>query len=133
MWGRKARRIADLEARLEVAQRKRESIPEPSWAPRRSVGDANRIHTLRVQRDAARQEAAIRAGKQVEYSNQAVANMRRLARALRACARYRAELADQAAVTDRLSDQLLNSIGYPPEYRALLNHPDTALTGEPPS
>jgi hypothetical protein len=61
---------------------------------------------------AARRENAARTGKQIDYSNRAVGNMRRLARALRACARYRAELAAQQRTVDRLSRQVLDATGY---------------------
>lgn len=53
------------------------------------------LRATEIQLGEARRENTLRLGKQIEYSNRAVANMRRLARAVRACARYRAELADE--------------------------------------
>lgn len=116
MRGKKANRIADLEARLEVALRDRPETPDPGWVQRRSAADAARIRELEWQ-------LRVVAGA---YRHQTT----RLHRALRACARYRQDTAHQAAVADRLSDQLLDAIDYPPELRARLNHPADTLTGE---
>lgn len=55
----------------------------------------------------------------------------RLNRALRACARYRTDAATQAAVTDRLTEQLFDSLGYDDVLRARLSpDPAAALVGE---
>jgi chromosome segregation ATPase len=83
------------------------------------------LRTTEDQLGQARRETALRIGKQVEYSDRAVANMRRLARAVRACARYRAELATQGVVTKRLTEQLFDAIGYQPGERILLARTNT--------
>jgi hypothetical protein len=75
MLNRKANRIADLEARLAVAQRSRPETPDPGWVQRRSTADAARIRQLEWQ-------LRVVAGA---YRHQTS----RLHRALRACARYR--------------------------------------------
>lgn len=78
--------------------------------------------TLRATEDqlgAARRENAVRTGRMLAYSNQAVDNMRRLARTLRACARYRAQIAGQRQEIRQLTD----SLGYLPVDRARLDTP----------
>ena len=55
---------------------------------------------------------------------------RRIKRLALACARYRAELAEQHAVLDRQTEQLFDAIGYQPDERALLQavRPAPAVT-----
>lgn len=86
------------------------------------------LRAAETQLGEARRENAVRTGKQVAYSNQAVGNMRRLARALKACARYRAELADQKQVIDRQGVQLLDAFDYAPGDRARLGLPAQEVT-----
>lgn len=130
MWNRKRDRILDLEARLEVALRARESGTETVLVPRRFAADAAKLRELETQRNLSTQ-AYLRQLVEAENANAAARAMAvRLKRALRACARYRAEAATQAAVTDRLTEQLLDAIGYPDADRARLNNPVHALTGE---
>lgn len=92
--------------------------------------DTARIKLLTVPRDAAMREVAEQKATADRYAKLTYAYGRRLHRALRACARYRQDAARQAAVADRLSDQLLDAIGYAPELRARLDNPAAALTGE---
>lgn len=120
MWNHKANRIADLEARLAVALRKREHDDTSESATAMEIHrlraelrrTRNALRTTEDQLAAGRRENAERARRQVAYSNQAVANLRRLKRALHACARYRAELAEQQRTTAWLGEQLLNSTGF---------------------
>lgn len=120
-WGRKKRRIADLEAHVRVLitdlKQARDDSDTHGWNARtaQAIADAliartrerddakRRLRATEDQLGAARRENALRSRKQVEYSNRAVAAVRRLARALRACARYRAEIATQDAVIRQLA------------------------------
>ncbi|HWN00047.1 MAG TPA: hypothetical protein VNO54_23620 [Streptosporangiaceae bacterium] len=86
------------------------------------------LRTAETQLGEAHQQITVRTRKQVAYSNQAVGNMRRLARALNACARYRAELAEQKHVIDRLTDQLLDAFDYAPGDRQRLGLPAQEVT-----
>ena len=108
MWFRKRDRIADLEARNSHLLRE---LEKARGAVVPSAGGTESLLVARLRTDLrralsdlreterqfgrARQEIAARSRRQVAYSNRAVANMRRLRRAVRACARYRAELSGQ--------------------------------------
>jgi predicted RNase H-like nuclease (RuvC/YqgF family) len=78
------------------------------------------------------QARADRLAEQLEEVRQApadadfVALQLRLERALRAAAGYRRELADQSHAADRLSTQLLDSMGYSRDERRALGLPVTA-------
>ncbi len=138
MWGRKRPSRADLDARNQILLQQNADLTEErdswKWAATHMAGSHENTLIRRTrERDQARrelhearQENAVRTGKQVEYSNRAVGNMRRLARALRACARYRAELAAQQAVVERQTQQLFDAIGYQPAERKLLNAGEVA-------
>nr|WSX48859.1 hypothetical protein OG409_07810 [Streptomyces sp. NBC_00974] len=87
MWGRKSADIADLKRKNRVQAAEIADLKDELRATRYAARTATRLYA----EDSRGQ---------------------RLARALRACAGYRAELGRQARVTKRLSDNLLDSVGH---------------------
>ena len=118
MFGSKNRRIADLEARVAQLTEQRDQAREDRDTERntrriiaRQVAEADgalrRIHSRNLHLaellELAREAQGDGANEQLHA---------RLHRALRACAGYRSELAAQHRVNNRLSDQLMDSLGY---------------------
>jgi hypothetical protein len=110
---REKRRIADLEAREARHLAKIEELTE-------AAGDFNA--RMLAQKAVARQRGedlarlSNRQANTERYANETDTSLGRmelrLDRALRACLRVRRELAAQYRVNDRLSDQLMGSMGY---------------------
>lgn len=123
MWGRKAARIAELEARnaLLVHQitEAREDADAWKWAAHRSDDTVNlqdqhwREFRANVQRALTTQRGRTARHRTAWLSARCRASA------------YRAELVGQQRVVDRLTRQLFDAMGYEPADRAALETPRT--------
>lgn len=126
MFGSKRRRLAEdlawekhrnqlLRKQLREVTEERESW---KWAATHAMG-SNEDALIRCTRE---RNGAIRKAKQLQ---------KRLDRAVRACARYRTDATQQTAVTDRLTEQLFDALGYDEAARTTLAYDPVAhLIGE---
>lgn len=129
---REKRRIEDLEDRLHQHRRSIARLEEKNEDPRATVQGQKRVISLqadevrgyRKQVDGLGQMLTREVAEAVD--DVAAAELRagqyagRLRRALKACVRYRAELAAQYRVSDFLSEQFIHSVsGDDPRPRAL--------------
>lgn len=123
MWGRKAARIAELEARNALLVHRvteaREDARAWEWAAHRSDHEVNQQDRRRRElRDSVRRELATARARASRYRTawQSASRQR---------ARYRTELANQRHVIDRLTRQLFDAMGYGDADRAALDKPHT--------
>lgn len=123
MWGRKAARIADLEARNALLVHQVTGAREDADAWKRA---ANRSDDTVYRQDQQRRE--LRANVQRALATQRARTARHRTAWLSARRRataYRAELASQQRVIDGLTRQLFDAMGYAPADRAALDKPHT--------
>lgn len=124
MWGRKAARIADLEARNALLAHQlagaREDVDAWKWAAHRSDDRVIQQDQQRRERRAKAQNALATQRARITRYQQAWQS------ACRQRARYRAELASQQRVIDRLTQQLFDAMGYGDADRAALERSHTS-------
>lgn len=105
MWFRKRNRIADLEARLEVAQRPREGYADTPAAPvsHRDPGLANELHIRTVQLGHARRALAAANQRAAGWEQHALAAFATRTDALAAAEQAKATLDAVREITSRLA------------------------------